>query len=370
MTRIFFATNRDVKFETSKNANNFGKRFNEQGPQCFRVGWVDVDLTGDPKDDDAWEVGRCELMPEELDSSMPEGAKLGSAAMFEGLRQALRKTNCDVVIYLHGFANDFPNTAKRAAALQHFYSQKPRPVLVVMFSWPSNGVVFPRYEYFSDREDAEVSGIAMARTLKKLTDFLAQLRAEDREVIRKHKRDGTVPSPKELKQCERQLHLLAHSMGNWALRHALVKYAKLHPGQVPRLFDHAFLMAADEDANALEHDHKLGHLVDMANMVHVYHASDDRALQISDATKGNPDRLGADGPASFDPLPERVVSVDCVKTSATITAHGNHQYYRLRDEVIGDVLATLKGAPQQGRTGRIEIRPGRSWMLTKKGRGR
>ena len=87
MTRIYFATNRNVKHETSKNAKNFGDRFNLQGPQCFRVGRVDVALTGDPEDDEAWEVGRCELFPETLDSSMEQGAKLGSAAMFEEIDQ-------------------------------------------------------------------------------------------------------------------------------------------------------------------------------------------------------------------------------------------------------------------------------------------
>ncbi len=131
MSVIFFATNRDVRFMTSKNGNNFGKRFNEGGPQMFRLGKVEVKLTGDPLDDDAWDVGRCEIYPETLDSSMPGGAKLGSAAMFEDLRQILKNNGKDVIIYLHGFANDFPNSVKRAAALQRLYSGGSRPVEVV-----------------------------------------------------------------------------------------------------------------------------------------------------------------------------------------------------------------------------------------------
>jgi len=363
MIRIHFATNRNVKHETSKNGNNFGDRFNAQGPQCFRVGWVEVTNGGNPKDDDTWEVGRCELYPENLDSSAKAGAKLGSAALFDALRAHLKENDCDLIIYLHGFANDFPNSAKRAAALQRLYSGGTRPVEVVMFSWPSNGEVFPSYNYFSDREDAEISGIAMARALKRFVEFLAEIRAADRETIRQAKLQGLVPTESQLRQCERKLHLVAHSMGNWALRHALIKYADLHPGRLPRVFDHAFLMAADEDADALEFAHKLGRLTDLANWVSVYHARDDRALQISDSTKGNPDRLGADGPASFDPLPERVVAIDCRDVSDTILSHGRHQYYRLRDEVIADVVATLGGIGQQGRPGRIDVRPGRSWRL-------
>ncbi len=186
MTRIYFATNRNVKHETSKNAKNLGDRFNEQGPQCFRVGWVEVGLTGDAKDDDAWEVERCELFPEKLDSTMDKGAKLGSEAMFERLREFLNENICDVLIYLHGFANDFPNSPRRAAALQQLYASGARQLVVVMFSWPSNGEVFPTYQYFSDREDAEVSGVAMARALKRFTSFLARIREEDRKVIHEH----------------------------------------------------------------------------------------------------------------------------------------------------------------------------------------
>jgi esterase/lipase superfamily enzyme len=142
-----------------------------------------------------------------------------------------------------------------------------------------------------------------------------------------------------------------------------VKFAELHPGHLPRMFDHAFLMAADEDDDALEHPHKLARMLELANMVHIYHARDDRALQISDSTKGNPDRLGADGPSNLDILHERVVSIDCRNVSDTEFSHGRHQYYRLRDEVIDDVVDTLRGVNQQGRKRRINIRPGRSWRL-------
>ncbi len=364
MAEIFFATNRDVRFETSKNANNFGTRFNEGGPQMFRLGKVEVSLRGDdPLDDDAWKVGRATLYSEDLNSRQRGGAKLGSAAMFEDLRQILRQKGTDVIIYLHGFANDFPNTAARSAALQHIYGAEGKEAIVVAFSWPSNGKVFGSYNYHSDRDDAALSGVSMARALMKLVEFLTELRKEDRQTLLDAQREGRIPTDEELHQCNRGIHLVAHSMGNWALRNAINRFAELNEGRVPRIVDHAFLMAADDDADTLGLEHKMGKLLRLANFVHVYHAKDDRALQISDSTKGNPDRLGAHGPQNLDLLDERVLAVDCKDISDTDMSHGRHQYYRLRKEIISDVVATLRGLPPDGRANRATIRHGRHWRL-------
>lgn len=363
MTEIFFATNRDVKHETSKNSKNFGTRFNEAGPQIFRLGKTDVTLTGDPLDDDAWEVGRTTLYSEDLNSRQKKGAQLGSAALFDDLRKILKSENKDIIIYIHGFANDFANTAKRAAALEHLYGEGGKSAIVVAFSWPSNGKVFGSYNYHSDRDDASLSGVAMARTLMKLVEFLQQLRAEDRQILIDAQREGRVPEESELKQCNRNIHVVAHSMGNWALRHAINRFAEINEGRVPRIIDHCFLMAADDDADSLAHDHKLSKLLKLANYIHVYHARDDRALQVSDSTKGNPSRLGAHGPENLDLLDERVMAIDCRDVSDTTTSHGRHQYYRLRKEVLTDVVATLAGKAQEGRNNRVVTRPGRSWRI-------
>ena len=366
-TRIYFASNRDVKFETSQSANNFGNRFNADGPQFFRVGVVDVlDKGGDPRDDDNWSAGLCTLYPENLDPGRSADVKIGSPKFFDDLRKILTENALDVVIYIHGFANDFQNTARRAAALQKLYSASGFDQMVVVFSWPSNGNVFPAYEYFSDREDAEMSGVAMARALDKFVKFLKELRDEDRKTLRDFQNRGEVPPPNVLKQCDRKLHIVAHSMGNYALSFAVAKLAELSGlKKLPRIFEHAFLMAGDDDADALSDDHRLSRLIELANSIHVYHSKQDRALQISDRTKGNPARLGADGPANFDALNERVFALDCIEVDDTIISHGRHQYYRLREEVIRDVQATLAGKPFDSRAWRVVKKPGRAWRIKK-----
>ncbi|MBP7000889.1 alpha/beta hydrolase [Amaricoccus sp.] len=372
MPDVYFATNRDLLVgskpgETVAPASEiFGRRFNAAGPQCFRVGVAEARLKGkDPKDDDAWSVGKVRIFAETLDATKPEdaGQKLGSGKMFEELRERLKAENLDVIVYLHGFANTFENSVVRAAALQELYSTARQKVMVVLFSWPSDGQVQPSWSYFSDREDAEASGLAMGRALKRLVEFLEEMRSDDRQTILEAQRRGEVPDRNALRQCTRRLHILAHSMGNWALRHAVRKFVELNEGRTPRVFDCAFLMAADEDHDALQAALKLKALDQLANRVFVYHASNDVALTISDRTKGMADRLGADGPQTLDNVGERVFAVDCREISETALSHGRHQYYRLRPEAIADVQATLAGQSQDDRKWRDVVRPGRSWRL-------
>jgi esterase/lipase superfamily enzyme len=363
MTRIYFASNRNVLAQTSVKGEVFGERFNADGPQCFRVGFADVTPGSDPAEDKGWKAGKTELYPENLAPGENKETKLGSARMFEQLRVELKNSKRDVIVFLHGFANDFPNALIRAAQLEALYRTAEKDVMVILFSWPSNGRAAPAWEYFSDREDAEASGIAMGRALMRLVEFLTKLRDEDFRVILAARRADEVPNPDDLKQCTRRLHVLAHSMGNWALRHAIQKFINLSAERVPRVFDCAFLMAADEDNDALHENHKLKPLDQLANRVFVYHARGDIALTISDTTKGNPDRLGSDGPQNFDKLSERVIAVDCNKVRDTTLADGRHQYYRKRIEVIEDVKETLADVPQVGRKGRVDIRPGQSWGL-------
>jgi esterase/lipase superfamily enzyme len=97
--------------------------------------------------------------------------------------------------------------------------------------------------------------------------------------------------------------------------------------------------------------------------VHVYHSIDDRALQISDTTKGNPDRLGADGPSDLTNLPPRAFAINCSEVDETIFEHGRHQYYRIRKEVIGDIKQVIAGVGPEQIQARKSIIPGRSWRI-------
>src|SRR5215510_5216640 len=135
-------------------------------------------------------------------------------------------------------------------------------------------------------------------------------------------------------------------MGNYALRHALQGIIAQYAGNtLPRVFQNIFLMAADEDNDALELDYKMARLPELAQAVQVYYSATDEALSISDETKGNPDRLGSTGPRTLTNLPHKITLVDCRDVCETKPdiSDVRHQYYRKRPEVVADVRQVLAG---------------------------
>ena len=346
--RIYFATNRNPTGPREK--PTFGERFNEDGPHFYEVGAATAEKVSNDLDE-GYKVVKVELF--EGDKDEPDEAKrLGSTKAFKEIRREMAKNARDAIILLHGFANTFEDVFVRAAQLQEFYRIPPKggsggvhPILFA-FCWPSNGKVEPPWQYFSDRDDAKASGTAMARAIMRFIDFMA---------------DPDEP------RCKRKIHLVAHSMGNWALRHAVQGLKELNEGRsLQTLFENVFLMAADEDDDTLELDHKLGPLREMARRVHVYHSNDDGALVISRTTKFNPDRLGFNGPRTFSGLSTRIVAIDCEDVDDTESLQVNHQYYRRRPEVIRDVQAVLSGKRPSDIPGRVEVEPGRRYKISPK----
>ncbi|MGF1641517.1 MAG: alpha/beta hydrolase [Rhodospirillales bacterium] len=355
MTRIYFATNRD---RSRKKNEYFGERFHDDGPQFYRVGSAEVEKVSDDPDS-GYKVRSVELFPErQPNPETGRGGLAGSSALFNELREQVKTDMRDVLVFIHGFASTFVSSLERAAQLKDTYlidpgdGAEPYAPHTVALSWPSNGRTVPPWEYHSDRDDAAMSGTAMARFFMRFWDFLNQQGA-----------------------CDRRVHVVAHSMGNWALRHAILGIRDLLAGKqsagsgggrLPKVFDTAFLMAADEDDDALEKDHKLGLLTQLAREIHVYHNSEDRALTISDVTKFNPDRLGSDGPRTFSGLTGRVTAIDCSRVAFTDLFHARHQYYRVRPEVVADVRNVLSDRFKPDEVpDRVTVEPGRRFRIKK-----
>jgi len=332
MTTVYFVTNRD---RPRKRDAVFGERFNEDGPQFYRVGRAEVDhVSGDW--DEGYKVRSVEILAERKPNPKTgRGGLLGSSRLLREIRHEAQKGRRDVIVLIPGFANTFESSLQRAAQVKERYlidppdGGEPYEPHMIVFSWPSNGRTIPPWEYHSDRDDAAASGAAAARFFMRFWDVL-----------------------NELGRCDQPIHIVAHSMGNWAFRHAILGInnflgdpASSTPGRtnLPKVFANAFLMAADEDDDALEDVNKMGLLPQLARFIHVYHSADDGALTISDTTKFNPDRLGTNGPRTFSGLSSRVAAIDCSKVDKTETLHANHQYYRIRKEVVDDVRAVLSG---------------------------
>lgn len=318
MVNVFFATNRDMR--GSKDAPGFGSGFSKKGPSDVRFGWAEV--TGPNLDQ-----MEITVASERLGG---RGSKLGSKETFAAVKHKMEKHSRDTVVFLHGYANSFRSALSHAALLKQTYDAIP--FNMVLFSWPSDGQMIPYASYYSDRDDARASEAAIARTFLKLNEFLTGVSAEE--------------------ECGQRLHLMAHSMGNYALRNGLQGIRAILGDDLPRVFDNIFLFAADEDDNAFEHDHKLRLLPRIGRLVNVYHRRDDRALLVSDITKANPDRLGSDGPRLIDNLPRKVIVLNCRGVSSDGKDRNRHDGHRYSPEVIADINDVLRGIPPEDIAGR------------------
>jgi esterase/lipase superfamily enzyme len=323
---VYYATNRN-ETGTAKNPS-FGPFFHAKGPTYLRFGSAEIDPPARPGGD--YKLRAVHLAEERL----PDGARgigrsravLGSKQIFENLRESMKSQEADLAILIHGYAADFETALLRGAQIKEEYATADRPLEVAVFSWPADGVMVPKISYHQDRADAKMSGPAIARAFFKMRDYFADLRKSQ--------------------YCWRHLHLITHSMGNYAFRHALQAIIAESGGQpLPRLFQNIFLMAADEDNDAFEHDHKFGRLHELTEAVHVYYSSSDRALDISRVTKTHADRLGTTGPRTLSNLPLKISLVDCRFVDETELGAAAHQYYRSRPEITSDVREVLSGVP-------------------------
>jgi len=304
MSTIYFATNRNPDVV--------------QAPTGFGAGFSDSGL-GDLR------FGQAEIKKGKLDAKsiqvLPDNPKEGSEALFGQLRKNMKVECTETLVYIHGFNVSFKEAVEAGARMGDRYlkiSGNHYQPKIFVFSWPSDGKIT---SYKNDRHDAEATGYAFARGLMKLSQFLQD-------------------APKK-EACQQKINLIAHSMGNYVLRHALQQAKKITNGEsLSRIFDNIVLAAADEDNDTFEFDHKLAQLPELAQRITVYFNKGDMALKVSDYTKGNPDRLGHDGPRKPHEIPAKIVLVD---TSGVVTGVSEHSYYVDDSKVAKDIVAVLQG---------------------------
>ncbi|USQ94046.1 alpha/beta hydrolase [Caulobacter sp. RL271] len=339
--RVYFATNRNELPDNKKLV--FGPRFNPDGVAALRFGYADF-----PDGVETLQGGEVHVYPDVKGET--DVAKTGGGQFMNDLRNEMLDGR-DTLVFVHGFNVTFNGAIEAGARLAREVriragvTDEGRPVNIVVFSWPSDGEAVPFMSYYSDREDARASGPGLARAYLKLRDFLEQLRTQDR--------------------CERSLHLLAHSMGAYVLRQGLQAVIAKDPDGLVRLFDQILLAAPDEDDDAFELDSKLKPLPRIGRQVTVYFNPSDRALVISDKTKGNPDRLGSDGPRLIDMLPKKVVLVDCRNVAADADTLVQHSYYVRSPAMAFDIGSVLAGLDAEAIGNREYVLSLRAWRIIK-----
>lgn len=353
---LYYLTNRNHIGPDQWKPLSYGTKFSDDGIENLRFGKVTVrvdetDLLKCLDADSGFGTGKGEKLssvitdaakagtdiyafPESIDRTISEilqtNIKKGSMAMFNELKDIMMKST-DVLVYVHGFNVSWDSAIGSALALQEMLNRSgvgdpTQKVIVVLFTWPSDGMMMPFVSYKSDRTEAKGSGSALGRGVLKLRDFLISLRGRMRD------------SGETL--CEQDIHLLCHSMGNYVLQNSIQRIAQFTPGTaLPRLFDHIFLCAPDVDDDVFEQNKPLCNLNDLANMVTVYYNKGDVAMYISDYTKGNPERLGTGGAARPELLHHKINQVDC---TPIVKGFVEHSYY-LDGRVNDDIKLSIDG---------------------------
>jgi esterase/lipase superfamily enzyme len=287
----------------------------------------------------------------------------GSRDIFEKLRQDMQEGGRPTLVVIHGFSNTFKDAIERAATIVNFYGLDAN---VFSFTWPSIGTRLPTplpyTDYFHDRGTARASGVAIARTMRILYDFIDHLPRRD--------------------VCRQPLHLICHSMGNYAFRYAVQALMQVpqgepreyiraadapaadaedrpfpalvampteapDPNRLRRTFDQIILAAADDDEDAFEDARELRYLPRLGNRVTVYHTQEDWILStLSSVTKFNGPRLGVNGPENMAMISDKVAAVDVSDAISPRQDFQSHQYYRIFPAVRDDIVAVLTGERQ------------------------
>ena len=332
---VYFATNRKVEREGKNPVIGDGY---DPGLDELRFGKVAFAGKHLYKQDlpDFMDKGKITLAPEKMEGEDPDNYVLGSQKVFQDVREELLQ-DCDggtrdVMIMVHGYNYTFREAAARAAQIQQWLAEGGKDMVMLLFTWPSAGAGVGSRTYQDDRKRAEASGLAFGRAILKATDFIRATQKPDR--------------------CTSRIHLLCHSMGNWALRGAVQGMRTYVGNNIPPLFDEVILIAADEDDDTLQENHKAAPILRGCRRATVYYNHMDLALKASDYAMGNPDRLGRSGPKPSGSLPSKVSVVNVSPKIIRDTEEGaepwqldlsGHQYYRNNPRVRQDMIQVLHG---------------------------
>lgn len=344
MTKIYFATNRNPLPPNAP--TDFGSTFSTDGLANLRFGKAEVSPNRNTPP-------QVTVAPEDLFSDPP---LLGSQIIFEEVRQEMCEQAEDTLIFIHGFNTSFHNALRQAAELHQILTRPdalnpndPLRLNMCVFSWPSDASLLltnPRSQdvvaYRNDRLDAAASGAAFARGFLKVADFINSNVEE---------------------QCRQRVHLITHSMGAYVLRHALQEVRKFVPERLPRIFDQTLLIAADEDDDAFEHDHKLRLLPRITRHTSIYFNRNDLALWASDRLKGNPARLGTDGPLQPLQLPRHVYPIDCTDVVSRLSDPTSHSYHLNVERVPIDLRQVLRNQLSDEIPGRKYVQDSNTYRL-------
>jgi esterase/lipase superfamily enzyme len=347
---IYFATNRNPSPQRASQPTKFGNQFNQSSAASLRFGSAEVkgkrvDIQTFP------EMLAINQVNSQIDI---QHSILGSKKVFYDVRERLlsesEDTAQDIVIYIHGFNNSFYESIYAANKLQQKLKSAGKNVSMGLFSWPSKASTLG---YAEDRVVAKYSGIALARSVYKLANFL-------KDPFTYTGKDQSTFVKQNSKICNSKIHLVSHSMGCYLLRNALSDLRRIYIDLNYKIFDQVCLFAADEDSDTFEKDYKLGHLPRYCNGINVYFNRKDPILEISDHFKSNPERLGENGPNNPYNISAKTKLIDCTNV---VSERDPHAYHINNKRVIEDLAQVLNCSPHKKIHGRKTLQLQNSFLL-------
>lgn len=298
---VWYATNRKPV-----DAADYGKGFTEATDDAVHYGKLTMPVT----------VAVAGITPEHAVQRRVTGrAQLiypggrldyGDASEWErgvrGVLSSLDVKERDVVVFIHGYANTFDQTAQVAANLG---ATLQIPGVMVFFSWPSRGWQDP-LNYLSDLT-------AVENTEEELAGFLARL--------------SRVAGPG-------RVHIIAHSLGAHGLLRALHSAAARAQILEPALrFGQIILAAPDMDERLFRR--LVAVVPSLADRTTLYVSDEDMAVYASEILHGD-HRIGL-----FPPIPI-VVGVDTIEVIGRRSrVELGHSYFRDAPDVFRDIQTLI-----------------------------
>lgn len=278
--------------------------------------------------------GGLETMPEAL-------AKQNKAAeqMKDALRGRLAESDeKDVVLFIHGFKNEFDNAALAMTDVWHFTGRHGVPII---YTWPAgNGGMFG---YFKDREAGEFSVYHLKESLRLIMS---------------------------MPEVER-VHIIAHSRGTdimtTALRELIIetRAAGKNPREALRI-ENVILAAPDLDFGVVRQRLAAEKFGPAVGRISVYMNHGDQALGLSQLLMAGMrfGKLGVDDMTESDKaFFSRVMNVAFINVDGVSSFLG-HSYYRMHPGVLSDITIVIRDRLMPGDEGRPLIHEGVNfWRL-------
>ncbi|MGQ0672783.1 MAG: alpha/beta hydrolase [Hyphomicrobium sp.] len=301
---VFYATDRKPSGSAAIEAS-FGA---ERAPGgVMRFGRVEVNI---PKSHKAGQIERpyTSLFQSNDPAShifMRTLKPLTQAELFAAI--APGATPDDVLLYIHGFNNNFEDAILRTGQMAFDFGFKGAPIA---FTWPSYRSVLG---YGGDSEN-------MAWSVKHIADFLTKLASD---------KPG------------RKLHVVAHSMGSRGLLGALRMLAL--QGRRTTMLKTVILCAPDFDAGLFS-EQVAAEVKPLAEQWVVYASKQDYALALSEKVNATL-RLGT--PLTFA---QGYQIVDASEVEVTPWSLPEiHTYFAVKERLIRDLRGVLEGLPPAAR---------------------